>query len=149
MATRFEPDSSGLWLYLDSNDHRLSDWLFLPEVWPAKPEMAHAHPLSDQLQPGLCGDQPVPASYCPEFPPHLYTFLILPLVFIGSQGLISYLYPSNRFSPLATAIVYQIINGFVGQGFISWTTFLYLALAYGTLYLIVVKIKKGEWDRNR
>ena len=80
---------------------------------------------------------------------HLYTFLILPLVFIGSQGLISYLYPSNRFSPLATAIVYQIINGFVGQGFISWTTFLYLALAYGTLYLIVVKIKKGEWDRNR
>ena len=80
---------------------------------------------------------------------HLYTFLILPLVFIGSQGLISYLYPSNRFSPLATAIVYQIINGFVGQGFISWTTFLYLALAYGTLYLIVVKIKEGEWDRNR
>ncbi len=76
---------------------------------------------------------------------HLYTYLILPLVFIGSQGLISYLYPSNRFSPLATALVFQLINGFAGQGYLSWTTLLYLALAYGTMYLVVVKIKKEKF----
>lgn len=74
---------------------------------------------------------------------HLITYLFLPLIFIGSQALISYLYPSNRLSPLATALVFQLINGFAGHGYLSWTTFLYLALAYGAMYLVTTNFKQS------
>ena len=64
---------------------------------------------------------------------------------MGSQALISYLYPSNRLSPLATALIFQLINGFAGYGYLSFTTLLYLALAYATLYVVVVKNKKQKF----
>lgn len=76
---------------------------------------------------------------------NLVTYFLLPLIFIGSQALISYLYPSNRLSPLVSAIMFQLINAFTGHGYLSFTTFLYLALAYATMYLIVVKIKKEKF----
>lgn len=75
---------------------------------------------------------------------HLVTYLLLPLIFMGSQSLISYLYPSNRLSPLATALIFQLINGFAGHGYLSLATLLYLALAYVALYVVVVKIKKQK-----
>lgn len=74
---------------------------------------------------------------------HLITYLFLPLIFIGSQALISYLYPSNRLSPLATALVFQLIHGFAGHGYLSWITLLYLALAYGAMYLVNTNIKQS------
>ncbi|CQR24840.1 hypothetical protein BN1356_01195 [Streptococcus varani] len=76
---------------------------------------------------------------------HLCTYIFLPFIFIGCQGLITYLYPSNRYSPLVTALVFQLIYAFTGHGYLSWLTFLYIGLAYGIMYLVIVYIKKEKF----
>lgn len=76
---------------------------------------------------------------------NLSVYLFLPLTFIGTQTLISYLYPSNRLSPLVNALIFQISFGFTGRGYFSFFTILYLALAYATMYLVVTRIKKQQF----
>lgn len=73
---------------------------------------------------------------------YLCLYLFLPLVFIGSQALITLLYPSNRLSPLVNSIIFILTSGFMGNGYFNPLGILYLILAYGTMYILLKILKK-------
>lgn len=76
---------------------------------------------------------------------YLCRFLFTPLVFIGTQALISLLYPSNRFSPLILTLIFILFHGFTNGNYFSPLSILNLVLTYITMYGVVTKIKKQKF----
>lgn len=72
----------------------------------------------------------------------VYLYLLLPLIFIGSQALISYLYPHHYITPFIPVLIFALFLQFSHGKFSLFLTVLYLLLSLITTYLVSVHSKK-------
>lgn len=120
-------------------------FLALKFLNPAHKRLIPIHILAAFLIAYLTASQALARIDTDGFFYYLSLYLLLPLVFITSQALISFLYPSNRMSPLVNAGVFLLINGFATGHYFTPFALLYLALAYGTIYIIkTLQVKQNK-----